>query len=182
MLDALSQTFDHTTKVIAGVGPDQLGASTPCREWTVRELLAHTTGVVINMGRGASRQPLLPDINAVELDGDLGTQFRTEADNTLAAWNDCDLDDEVDIGAGPMPASAGLSINLLDTTTHSWDIARATGQSGELPEELAAFVLEITRNFVNDDIRSFAGFDPAVGVAEDSSATDKLVAFLGRQP
>ncbi len=182
MLDALSQTFDHTTKVIAGIEPDQLGAPTPCTEWTVRDLLAHTTGVVINMGRGASGQQLLPDVNAVELDESVGTQFRTEADRTLAAWNARGLDGEVDIGAGPMPAAAGISINLLDTTTHSWDIARATGQSGELPSELAAFVLEITSNFVNDDIRSFAGFDPAVEVAEDSSSTDKLVAFLGRQP
>jgi uncharacterized protein (TIGR03086 family) len=182
MLDALAQTFDHATSVIAGVSPDQLTAPTPCREWTVRDLLAHTTGVIINMGRGASGQPLLPDINGVQLDEDLGSQFRAEADRTLAAWTVRSIDDEVDIGAGPMPALAGISINLLDTTTHSWDIARATRQAAELPDELAAFVLEITRSFVTDDIRTFAGFDPAVEVADESSSTDKLVAFLGRQP
>jgi uncharacterized protein (TIGR03083 family) len=85
MLDALSQTFDHTTGVIAGVGPDQLGASTPCREWTVRDLLAHTTGVVVNIGRGVSGQAPLPDANAFELGQDPGAQFRAEADRTLAA-------------------------------------------------------------------------------------------------
>ena len=42
----------------------------------------------------------------------------------LAAWTARGLEGQIDIGAGPMPAVAGISINLLDTTTHSWDIAR----------------------------------------------------------
>jgi uncharacterized protein (TIGR03086 family) len=182
MLDALAQTFDHTTKVIAGIGPDQLDGATPCREWTVRDLLAHTTGVVVNMGRGATGEPLLADINGVQLDEDLETQFRTVSDRTLAAWTTRGLDGELDIGAGPMPPVAGISINLLDTATHSWDLARATGQDGVLPDELAGFVLGIARGFITDEIRSFAGFDPAVEVGEGSDSTVQLVAFLGRQP
>ncbi|MGZ4755706.1 MAG: TIGR03086 family metal-binding protein [Acidimicrobiia bacterium] len=182
LLDALSQTFAHATGVMAGVGPDQLDAPTPCREWTVRNLVAHTTGVVINMGRGASGRALLPDVNAVELDTDLGTQFRVETDRTLAAWAARGLEGEVDIGAGPMPVRAGIGINLLDTATHSWDVARATGQDAALPDELADTALSVARGIVNDDTRQFAGIDPAIAVAEDASATDQLVAFLGRRP
>jgi uncharacterized protein (TIGR03086 family) len=182
LLDALSQTFDHATKVVAGVRADQLDAPTPCREWDLRTLVAHTMGVVINMGRGAGGADLLPDINAVPLDADLGAQFRDAADRTLAAWSARGLEGEVDIGAGPMPVDAGMSINLLDTATHSWDIARATGQDGSLPDALAATVLDVCRGFVTDDIRKFAGFDPAVPVARDASTTDQLVAFLGRKP
>ncbi len=182
MLEALSQTFDHTAKVVSGVGPEQLDGPTPCREWKVRDLLAHTTGVVINMGRGVGGRPLLPDVNAVPLDREPGVQFRTEADRTLAAWTARGLEGSVDIGAGPMPAAAGISINVLDTATHSWDIARATGQSTALPDELAGFVLGIARGVVNDDIRSLAGFSPVVEVPDTADATDQLVAFLGRQP
>lgn len=39
--------------------------ATPCREWTVRDLLAHTTGVIMNMGRGASGETLLPEASTV---------------------------------------------------------------------------------------------------------------------
>ncbi len=182
MLDALSQTFDHASSVISGVRSDQLDTPTPCREWTVRDLLAHTTGVVINMGCGAAGRPLLPDVNAIPLEGDVGTQFRTEADRTLAAWTTRGLDGEANVGAGPMPATAAISINLLDTATHSWDIAHATGQAAALPDELAVFILELSRGIVSDDIRSFAGFDPAIQVPDGAGATDRLVAFLGRQP
>ncbi|MEX2268785.1 MAG: TIGR03086 family metal-binding protein [Acidimicrobiia bacterium] len=182
LLDALAQTFDHATTIVAGVKPEQLDAPTPCRDWDVRALLGHTFGVVVNMGRGANGEELLADMNSYPLESDLRGQFRTEADRTLAAWQARGLDGEVNIGAGPMPAHAGLSINLLDTATHSWDIARATGQDGDVPEAVAATVLGVGRGFVTDEIRSFAGFDPEIPVGDETSSTDQLAAFLGRQP
>ena len=81
-----------------------------------------------------------------------------------------------------MPAQAGLSIDLLDTATHSWDIARAIGTPAALPDDVAATVLAVSQGFVNDDIRAFAGFDPAVDVGTNAGPTDQLVAFLGRCP
>jgi uncharacterized protein (TIGR03086 family) len=182
LLDPLSQTFEHTTKVVSGIRADQLDAATPCRDWDLRALVTHTLGVVVNMGRGASGAELLADINAVPLEADLGAQFRVEADRTLAAWTARGVEGEVNIGAGPMPVPAGMSINLLDTATHSWDVARATGQDANLPDALAATVLAVSRGFVSDDIRKFAGFDPVVPVGADAGPTDRLVAFLGRRP
>ena len=73
-------------------------------------------------------------------------------------------------------------MDLLDTATHSWDIATATGQKAALPDELAATRLSVCQGFVTDEIRGFAGFDPAVPVAADAGPTDQLVAFLGRRP
>lgn len=182
MLDALAQTFDHATKVMAGVGADQLDAPTPCREWDLRALVAHTMGVVANIGLGARGQALAGDPNSFALQADLAAQFRAEADRTLAAWTARGLEGEVNIGAGPMPAQAGISVNLVDTATHSWDIARATGQDGNLPDELAATVLTVGRGLVSDQLRAFAGFGPPIAVAPDAGPTDQLVAFLGRQP
>ena len=49
LLEALTQTFDHTTKIVSGVRADQLDAPTPCEERELRALLAHTIGVVMNM-------------------------------------------------------------------------------------------------------------------------------------
>jgi uncharacterized protein (TIGR03086 family) len=182
LLDALSQTFDHTSKIVGGVHDDQLGLSTPCRQWDVRTLLSHTIGVVANVGRGASGQGLLADVNSFPLEADLGAQFRAVADLTLGAWTARGPEGEVNIGPGPMPLEAAIGINLLDTATHSWDIARATGQDGSLPDELAATVLAVSRAVVTDNIRGFGRFDPAVPVSPDASPTDQLVAFLGRRP
>lgn len=64
LLDALSQTFDHATKIVAGVQNDQLNQPTPCTQWDVRSVLSHMFGVVANIGRGASGQELLADVNS----------------------------------------------------------------------------------------------------------------------
>jgi len=180
MLDALGRTFDHAGKIVGGVRPDQLDAPTPCSEWNVRSLLQHMTGVVANMGRGASGGELLADMNGYPLDSDFGAQFRTESARTLDAWKARGLDGEVNVGAGPMPAQLGLSINLVDTATHTWDLACATGQDAQLPDDLAAAALAAGQGFLNDDVRKFAGIDPAVPVADNATATEKLAAFMGR--
>lgn len=182
LLEALSQSFDHTAKIVDGVQPAQLDAATPCREWDLRTLVGHMTGVVVNMGRGANGEELLADLSAFQLDADPAAQFRTEADRTLAAWTARGTDGEVNIGAGPMPVAVAMSINLLDTTTHSWDVARATGQDGNLPDDLAATALSLCQSIVTDEVRGFAGFDPVVALGPDATRTDQLVAYLGRTP
>jgi uncharacterized protein (TIGR03086 family) len=181
LLDALSESFDHAAKIVGGVQAGQLEGPTPCTEWTLRQLLTHTTGVVSSMGLAArGLEPTNP--NEYELDADPGTQFRTEAERTLAAWRARGLDGEMNVGAGPMPASVALGINLADTTTHSWDIAQASGQDTHIPDDVARAALGFVRQFVNDDVRAFAGFGTPVELAPTASPTDQLVAFLGRRP
>ena len=182
LLEALAQTFDHAAEVVAGVRPDEFGYPTPCREWDVRALIAHTMGVVMNMGRGASGAELLADLNAVDVELDAGAQFRDEANRTLTAWTARGLEGEVNVGAGPMPARVAIGINLFDTATHSWDIARATGQDANLSDEVAGAALVACQSIVTDDLRNVVGFDPAVTVGADAGPTEQLVAFLGRQP
>jgi uncharacterized protein (TIGR03086 family) len=181
LLEALSESFDHASKVVGGVQPDQLDTATPCTEWDVRALLGHTVGVVVNMGRGASGlEPVDPA--TFELAADPGAQFRTEADRTLAAWSARGTDGQVDVGAGPMPAEFALSINVVDTTTHSWDLARATGQDAEIPDDLAGTALAVVQGFMTDQLRAAVGFAAPVPLPAGASATDQLVAFLGRRP
>ena len=124
LLDALGESFDEARKVVGGVGPDQYGAPTPCTEWDVRALLAHMVGVLTNMERGVTGAALLPDVNGITLDDDVASQFGAAADRALAAWRTNGLDGEVNVGAGAMPAALAASINLVDTTAHTWDLAR----------------------------------------------------------
>ena len=180
LIAALGQTFTHTAGVIAAVRPDQFDCSTPCAEWNLRALLGHTIGVIDNIG-GSVRGEALRDPAAFVVT-DAAAQFQAAADATLAAWTASGLDGETNIGAGPMPKQAAISINLLDTAMHSWDIAKATGQPAALPADLAAMVLGICRGFITDEVRGFAGFAPAVNVADDADPTTQLAAFLGRQP
>lgn len=180
LIAALDQTFDHANKIVGSVSKDQLDAPTPCRDWDLRTLLAHMTGVVANMGNGASGTELI-SIPEYELEPDFVEQFRGETARTLGAWKTRGLEGEINIGRGARPAPVMLTINVLDTTMHSWDVARASNQDAQLPPELATTVLGLCQGFITDDLRQSAGFDPAIAT-KSTNPTDRLAAFLGGNP
>ena len=134
LIDALEQTFQHAQGVIGNVRADQYDDPTPCTEWVVRDLLGHTIAVVAGLGAAAAGAPR----SAFELGPDPATQFREAAESALAAWRTPGVFDRVvDAGPGPMPGRVLAGINLLDTATHTWDIAIATGQPAQLPGGVA---------------------------------------------
>jgi uncharacterized protein (TIGR03086 family) len=180
LVDALDQTFDHAHKVIAGVQPEQYDLRTPCEDWAVRDLLTHQVGVVSAMAATTAGTPKHAD--AFELGDDPAAQFRAAADAALEGWRKPGmLEQTIDGGPGPMPGRVLAGINLLDTATHTWDLASATGQSTDLPPAVAEAALEASHQIVNEQLRP-GRFGPPLDVGTDASATDRLVAFLGRRP
>jgi len=176
LIAALDQTFQHTHGIIANVSVDQYNDSTPCADWAVRDLLEHTIGVVAGLGATARGEVGAP----FELGADPATQFKDAATSTLAAWRSPGvLDRVIDGGAGQMPGHVLAGINLLDTATHAWDIAAATGQPSELPDAVATTALEVSRATISPEMRP-GRFGPEVPAAANASPTELLVAFLGR--
>lgn len=80
-----------------------------------------------------------------------------------------------------MPGRVLASINLLDTATHTWDLATATGQPSALPDEVANAALEAGLATISPDIRP-GRFGPEVAAPVGAGPTERLVAFLGRIP
>jgi uncharacterized protein (TIGR03086 family) len=181
LLGVLTAVFDHGAVVVDNIIVDQLDIQTPCRDWDVRTVLGHMLGVISNMGNGASGQQITPVVD-YQLHGDYIAQFHAETTLTMAAWRNCTQNTIVDVGGGPMPAPVALSINLIDTATHIWDLARATGGHEDLPEHAAATILDLARHVVTPEGRTSVGFDPEIPVGATASSTTRLVAYLGRQP
>ena len=178
VIQSLDQTFTHAGGVISGVSPGQYADKTPCAEWTVRQLLEHMIGVVDGLGRAAAGEAPTP----FTLADDPAAQFDEAAAAALAAWRTPGvLDRVVDAGPGPMPGHVLAGINLLDTATHSWDLATATDQPAELPEPVAVAALETSAMIVSPELRP-GRFGPEQAAPDGASTTARLVAFLGRTP
>ena len=178
IIDALDRTFDHAHDVVAGARPDQYDDKTPCAEWTVRDLLEHMIGVVDGLGAvvsGRAREPFT-------LSADPAGQIYAAATRAMVGWRTPGvLDRIIDARPGPMPGHALASINLLDTATHTWDLATATGQPSALPDDLATAALEASRAIVDAELRP-GRFGPEVPAPAGATPTEALVAFLGRTP
>src|SRR5215207_4347835 len=118
----LENAVTEAAAVVRGVGPDQLEAPTPCREWDVRALTNHlrlVTGALTLAGRG---EPV-PDQHwsgSAPADG-----FDGEA--AIAAWaRPAAWAGTVRLGAMAMPAPMVASMLVSDLVIHGWDLARAT--------------------------------------------------------
>jgi uncharacterized protein (TIGR03086 family) len=83
---------------------------------------------------------------------------------------------------GPLGTATGaerLQIRLYDLLAHGWDLAQATEQPANLPDDLAEQSLAYTRTQLTEQARS-GRFGPAQIVAGQAPAIERLVAFLGR--
>jgi uncharacterized protein (TIGR03086 family) len=178
LVDALEQTFQHSHMVIGTVRADQFGDKTPCEEWAVRDLLEHMIGVVAGLGAAAAGTPA----GDFALAADPAAQFQDAASSALTAWRAPGvLDRVIDGGPGPMPGRALAAINLLDTATHAWDLATATGQPAALPDDVAAAALEASLATITPELRP-GRFGPELTPPAGAGPTERLVAFLGRTP
>lgn len=68
-----------------------------------------------------------------------------------------------------------------DIWMHSWDLARALGREPDLGRERCAAALAGMEP-LERMMRESGHFGPAVPVAPEASAQDRLVAFIGRDP
>ena len=83
-----------------------------------------------------------------------------------------------------LPGAVFVNIACIDTFTHGWDLAKATGQSTDLDPELASQLLAIAQAFLSDALRGPDGsapFGTRLEAPAGATAADELAAFLGRQ-
>jgi uncharacterized protein (TIGR03086 family) len=179
-VDQLSRALSAVGDLIAGVREEQWSAPTPCTDWTVRELVNHLVGM--NLVFASLLGDEAPPERGAERIGDdpLGA-YRESGSLLTAAFDRPGVLGR--IYQGPLGAATGadrLQIRLYDLLAHGWDLARATGQPGELPNDLAEQALAFARVQLATQPRR-GRFDPAQGISDDAPAIDRLAAFLGRR-
>ena len=180
--EVLAQSQDVARSVLANVGNDQLDLETPCKDWTVAQLIDHLVGGQ-HWARSGLQGVEMTDTGEGSAQGDFVATFDQAARDNLAAFaEDGALGRTVNPGFGDMPAPALMGLSATDTFTHSWDLARATGQDTDLAPGLAAQLLEQSRQAIQPAFRSEEGtlFGPEQAAPEGASPADQLAAFLGR--
>lgn len=176
--ELLERVFNEAQRIVDGVSPDQMGASTPCTEWDVRALLNHMTGAVIGFGSALTGTPA-PEGDLVG--DDPPGVFRQATKTTLDAWRQPGaLERTLDLPMGPVPGTVAININLMDTYVHGLDLAVATGQEAAVDAELAERGLTMAHEMGLDNFRMPGVFGPEVPCEETAAPYRRLLAFLGR--
>jgi uncharacterized protein (TIGR03086 family) len=204
--EIIERACTSTAAVLAGVRAADFGRPTPCRSWTVKDVVNHVIGSAAwfagqaeegavadrddasgaeARGDGAGRAPGDGD-EADRTVGDFQATFQREADRLIAAFSAPGaMDKIVEMPFGGVPGAVCVWIAAGDIFTHGWDLARATGQPSDLDPELSGRLLAQIEQLLPDAMRGPEGeapFGPKVEVAVSASAADRLAAFQGRQP
>jgi uncharacterized protein (TIGR03086 family) len=182
----LARALDQAGAIISRVRPDQATLPTPCRAWNVRALVNHVVHDVQQFTAMAHGGQWAQQDTYVIGDEWTGA-YRQAAASLLAAWQrEGALEGTVQLPFGEFPATWRVNQQIADLAVHAWDIARATGQSTNLDDELGQLSLDWARQNLKPQFRgeevSGRAFGPEVFVPEDAPLYDRLAGFFGRNP
>jgi uncharacterized protein (TIGR03086 family) len=185
MSEDMLAVFDRAAALadttVAAVRPEQLGDPTPCTQWTVRLLLNHLVGgnlAFLSMGEGTPP----PDRSADHLGDDYLASFRATVDKLKAMFGRPGfLEQPANTPFGPGTGATLLQMRFNEFMIHSWDLARATGQSTDLDRELAERSLAMMQAALGQRPRDEnLPFGPEQSAPDGAPAADRLAAFVGR--
>jgi len=179
--DAASQHLKVSTAfgVIADSIPDW-AAPSPVDAWTARDVVDHLLSWL---------PPLLQEATGIHLESPLdGTdparQWRHRSAHIQAILENTSTAST----AITAPRFAGMTVEVFidrlysnDVFMHTWDLAKASGQTPDMDPEAAQGLLDGLSSMDQDMLRAGGQYGPALPTASADSV-DRLMAFIGRDP
>lgn len=192
---------DWFADLVAAVPDEQLGLPTPCAEFDVRKLIAHTSAVLDKIAAFAikGRDPYATDdpeyweaqvehIATQRVDSHTPAQraelLRMATSQARAAWTDDRMDMTVELSWGPvLPLHEVAALYLMEVLLHAWDLAMATGQVAEAPGNLGEVGLAAAHTWLPEQPRGMAEgipFEPVIASVPDAGPTEQMANWAGR--
>ena len=163
--------------VVANITPDQLEQPTPCGGFTVRGVLEHMVGGATAFAAAFRGE----EPGEADLSDPLGSFQPILGDLVAAIGEPGALDQSVAAPFGQVPGETFARFVALDGLVHGWDLATATGQDYDPPDDVVAAVDEFARGVV-DPLRDGETFGPEVEPPDGATPIERLVAYTGRRP
>lgn len=171
----LKATATTMEQLLANIDDEQMSLPTPCALWSVADLTGHVVDNLLNSFAHWAGVDAEPET------GELSKRYTAAIDTVLDAYTAPGvLDKTLSTMIGDFPGAALLAVCFADQLTHVWDLARATGQTVDVPDQLAEEAIEVWRGFIPDALRNGSAFGVAIGTGQGASALDRLAAFTGR--
>lgn len=176
-VELLERSLGYTRVVLGAARGADLSCPTPCRDWTLADLLAHMEDALDAFTEaacgalGTPPRPVAPQTPRLD-------RIRDKACALLGAWS-APPPEGVDVGGHAVASDLLLSAAALEITVHGWDVATSLGLDRPLPDPLAEQLLDLARVLVQPSDR-VVRFDWPRAVPDDAGPGERLLAHLGR--
>ena len=166
--------------VVAAVRADEWDRPGPCEGWVARDVVGHLVTWVPSV-IGQSGYPLAVSAKVAEDPaaawGQLSIALLALLEDPTAAATTFDV-------GPPGTMSVGNAIDMLvtgDILVHTWDLARATGQSVRIDPVISGQMVEGMQS-IDEMLRTSGHYGPKVTAPAGADAATRLIAFTGRDP
>lgn len=177
-LEVIVPALEATVDRIQGM---QLHDPTPCSEFTVHDVINHMIvggGTFAYMFRG--ERP--PELSPPAVYGWVPTkEFREAMDDLVdAVRSPGAMARPIASPVGEVSGDAFARFVAVDGLLHGWDLATATGQTFDVPDDVVAAVDDFARAAITPELRTNGMFAPPVAPPSGASRLERLAAFSGR--
>jgi uncharacterized protein (TIGR03086 family) len=179
-VDLLARAVEHALVCLASAEDADPHRPTPCAGWDLRALLDHVNDSLLALHEAATLGRVFPDIGD-HTGADPIAVLRDRARRLVGAWTPPVPRKEIALGELALTTAIVTTTGALELTVHGWDVARACGADGTIPDGLAAEMLDLVPLLVSADDRPSRFAAPVVAHSW-AAPGDRLVAFLGRHP
>ena len=165
------------TARVLDVAPDQWSVTTPCSEWTVRDLVTH----VITTQRRVLAALEGGEALEVDSDEDLRRAWAAASGAVMDAVTDPETASKTVsgmFGEQPFESLVGRMV-CADTLVHTWDLARAIGQDEALDPDAVAHCTEFLGP-LDEAIRRPGGFAEKIEPPSDADEQTRFLNLCGR--
>ena len=180
-IEIYQSAAEGIVSVAGSVSAGQLGSSTPCSEWTVKNLLNHN----INVQKWLHATLMGVDPQSGEVDADLPKEgaeaaLKSITDQVIATANTMDLTAAIATPFGEMPAGQFIMTPMMDMVVHRWDLASATGQNNSIDSAIAEICIGILAPQFLEGARKNGAFGREIVVPATGTAQERLLGAVGR--
>ena len=185
-LEALTLATAEFRRRLVDLDEEHFFLPTPCDDWNAAGLVSHVIGgnhMAVRLLEGAHRAEATGYLAGLALGDDPVATFDEGAEAQIHGFSEPGALERIcEHPMGDFPGAMVLGFRVGDLTTHTWDLARATGGDEQLHPELVELVwasLEPIRD--NIALSGVFGEGPSGNVDEDAPLQDRLIDLLGRR-
>jgi uncharacterized protein (TIGR03086 family) len=165
------------------IGVDALERPTPCREYSLGDLLEHVDGFAVVFRAAAVKEPIdrAPSGNAADLPADWPTRIPDDLRALASAWKDPEAWTGTTAAAGvDLPGEVAGVIALDEVVLHGWDVAKAVGKPAGYDGPGLPEIFDQVTQFRSAGVEGL--FGPEVPVPHDAPLFDRVLGVTGRDP
>ncbi len=167
------------TERVRAVPADAWNNPSPCEGWTARDIVGHLTewipGFFSAHGVEFPAGPSVQDDPVGAWEAVQSTIAKALADPALASK-------QVELPFGTQSFADTVDMIVTgDVFTHTWDLARATGQSEALDPDQLQRMIEGMSSMPEEALRADGMFGPRVDVPADADDQTRFLAYAGRR-